>query len=85
MRDTTFAAALATAQVTEQGYAKIERTVDKGINQEALRFSWSNDGKLMISPLDLPEDQLLDVLGEALNKDVFSDAFKLGLLKFLLR
>ncbi len=39
----------------------------------------------MMSPLDLPEDQFLDLLGEALNQDVFSDAFKLGLLKLLLR
>ena len=37
----------------------------------------------MMSPLDLPEDQFLDLLGEALNQDVFSDAFKLGLLLLL--
>jgi hypothetical protein len=85
MRDTKYAAELATAQLGEQGYARIEKLSVKGTNQEELQFSWSNDGRLMMSPLDLPEDQFLDLLGEALNQDVFSDAFKLGLLKLLLR
>ena len=84
MRDTKYATELATAQLGEQGYARIEKLSVKGTNQE-LQFSWSNDGRLMMSPLDLPEDQLLDLLGEGLNQDVFSDAFKLGLLKLLLR
>ena len=85
MRDTKYATELATAQLGEQGYARIEKHSVKGTNQEELQFSWSNDGRLMMSPLDLPEDQFLDLLGEALNQDVFSDAFKLGLLKLLLR
>ena len=85
MRDTKYATELATAQLGERGYARIEKLSVKGTNQEELQFSWSNDGRLMMSPLDLPEDQFLDLLGEALNQDVFSDAFKLGLLKLLLR
>ena len=85
MKDTKYATELATAQLGEQDYARIEKPSVKSTNQEELQFSWSNEGRLMMSPLDLPEDQLLDVLGEALNKDVFSDAFKLGLLKLLLR
>lgn len=84
MRDTQYGTELATV-LDEEGYAGLEKLSVKRRNQEELRFSWSDDGKLMMSPLDLPEDQLLDLLGEALNQDVFSDAFKLGLLKLLLR
>ena len=85
MMDTKYATELATTQLGEQGNATIEKFSVKGTNQEELRFSWTNDRKLMMSPLDLPEDQLLDLLGEAVNQDMFSDAFKLGLLKILLR
>ena len=85
MRDTKYATELATAQLGEEGHARIEKLSLKGTNQEELQFSRSNDGRLMMSPLDLPEDQLLDLLGDGLNQDVFSDAFKLGLLKILLR
>jgi hypothetical protein len=57
MRDTQYATELATVQNGEEGYARLEKLSVKRRNQEELRFSWSNDGKLMISPLDLPEDQ----------------------------
>jgi len=38
MRDTKYATELATAQLGEQGYARIEKLSVKGTNQEELRM-----------------------------------------------
>ncbi|MBT9149713.1 MAG: hypothetical protein AAGB97_09505 [Dehalococcoidia bacterium] len=82
MRDTEYAKELATGSI---GYAKIERLYVKEQQEEEIRFSWWKDSKLMMRPLDLPEEDLLKLFDDALKNNVFSDSFKYGLVKLLLR
>jgi hypothetical protein len=56
MKDPRYSTELTTAQLREQGYTRNEKLSGKGTNQEELRFSWSNDVKLLMRPLNLPED-----------------------------
>lgn len=82
MRDTEYARELATAEI---GQSRIERLFVKDLGQEEIRFSWWKDGQMMARPLDLPEDELLELLALALKQNVFSTKFKLGLRKLLVQ
>jgi hypothetical protein len=78
MRDTAYATEIATAS---DGFGQtIERIFVKGEYQrEEIRFSWWSNGNLVIRPLDLPEDELLPLVCEAIRKGVFSTQFLKGL------
>ncbi len=82
LRDTDYAKELASVENNE---CKIERLFVKEQNQEEIRFSWWKDGKMMMRPLDLPESELLTLLEMACQESVFTDNFKLNLLKILLK
>lgn len=82
MRDTHYATELATGTIDD---AKIERLYVKKEQREEIRFSWWKDGRLMMRPLDLPEEDLLKLFDDAIENNVFSDSFKYGLVKLLLK
>ena len=82
MRDTKYAREIATAK--HRG-ARVERLHVKGTDAEEIRFSWWKDGKMMMRPLDLPEQDLLELLDKGLKAGVFSDRFVLALVRLLLR
>ena len=81
-RDTDYAREIVSV---ENNGCKIERLFVKELNQEEIRFSWWKNGRMMNRPLDLPEDELLVLLELACNENVFTDEFKLKLIKILLR
>lgn len=72
MRDTSSATELARADI---GGQRIERLLvaDQGV--VGIRFSWWKDGGMLPRPLDLPEDELLPLLREAIRQGVFSTQF----------
>lgn len=72
MRDTSYATELARADI---GGQRIERLLvtDQGV--VGIRFSWWKDGGMLPRPLDLPEDELLPLLREAIRQGVFSTQF----------
>jgi hypothetical protein len=77
MRDTSYAEELATAtyEFPDGSEGRIERLRFKETEQEGIRFSWWKDNRLMPRPLDATEDELLALLENALEKDVFSKSF----------
>jgi hypothetical protein len=77
MRDTEYARELATAKIEyPDGHeAQIERLFVKGIQQEEIRFSWWKDGRMIPRPLDLPEDDLLELMKRAMDTDALSRNF----------
>jgi hypothetical protein len=77
MRDTSYAQEIATASVTfpSGSEARIERLLIKESQQEEIRFSWWKDNRMMLRPLDLPENELLILLKAALQENVFSESF----------
>ena len=81
MRDTKYAKELARAEFKD---CRIERLLVKEGGKEEIRFSWWPDGKMAVRPLDMPEDELLLLLQKAFSEKVFTDSFKLGLIKSLL-
>ena len=65
------------------GYG-IEKIFVKALNQEEIRFVYFKDTlrkkqQLIARPLDLPEDDLIELIKESLNKNVFSKEFILNL------
>ena len=82
LRDTDYAKEIASV---ENDGCKIERLFVKHMKQEEIRFSWWKEGKMMMRPLDLPEDELLILFEKAFETNVFTDSFKLKLLKSLLK
>jgi hypothetical protein len=80
MRDTLYATEEATAKVEN---CRIERLFVKSENQIEIRFSWWPDGNMANRPLDVPEPLLLNLLAEAIRKNVFSGTFLSGLTRLL--
>lgn len=84
MRDTAYARELATASLPSgNSEVRIERLFVKEPGQEEIRFSWWKSDKMMMRPLDLPEDELLELFKLAVAKQVFTPSF-LGRLKAML-
>ncbi len=81
MRDTPYATEIKTA-IDAQGQA-IERLFIKEHGREEIRFSWWKDGNLVMRPLDLPEDELLELLAQAIQEGVFKADFLRGLQTLL--
>ena len=80
MRDTPYARELATAEFKD---CRIERIHVKEHGWDEIRFSWWPEGRMANRPLDLPENELLPLMREAIKKGVFSNEF-LGNLRALL-
>jgi hypothetical protein len=59
------------------GGARIERIFVKGRLEEAVRFR--RMGRDAVRPLELPEDELLILLGDAIAAGVFSKGFLIDL------
>ena len=77
MRDTPCATEIRTAR--DASGQTIERIFVKEWQREEIRFSWWSNGKMVVRPSDLPEDELLPLMREAIRKGVFSAAFLRGL------
>jgi hypothetical protein len=88
LRDTDYAREIATARLpsgtTGKSSVAIERIYVKQAGQEEIRFSWWENSRMMARPLDLPESELLPLISEAIDKNVFSKEF-LTQLQVLLR
>ncbi len=75
MRDTDYATEIRTTG----GEERIERLFVKESGVEEIRFSWWPNGKFAPRPLDMPEGDLLVLIGRAISNGVFSDDFLKGL------
>jgi hypothetical protein len=62
---------------------RIERLFVKEFQQEEIRFSWWKDDKIMMRPLDLPEDELLELFRRAIDEGVFRPEFLKALKRVL--
>lgn len=83
--ETKYCKVLRQAKIREGniGYG-IEKIFVKALNQEEIRFVYFKDTlrkkqQLIARPLDLPEDDLIELIKESLNKNVFSKEFILNL------
>ena len=85
MRDTEYATELATATIAfdAANEGKIERILVKEYGQDEIRFSWWKDGRMMMRPLDLAEDDLLKLMHNAIQADVFTPEFRSKLRELL--
>jgi hypothetical protein len=84
MRDTSYGRELATASLPSgDSEVRIERLFVKEPRQEEIRFSWWKSDKMMMRPLDLPEDELLELFRLAVAKQVFTPGFLRGLKAIL--
>jgi hypothetical protein len=72
MRSTPYADEIVSADV--DGY-RIEKLFVKDKAREEIRFSWWKEGRFMSRPLDLPEDELLQLFRKAIQEGVFSERF----------
>ncbi|MGV9009664.1 hypothetical protein [Brevundimonas sp.] len=77
LRDTNYATEIAT--VTDELGQRIERIHVKDRDRPEIRFSWWPNGKMAVRPLDIPEDELLALMRQAIRKNVFSSEFLKGL------
>ncbi|PLR95751.1 hypothetical protein [Bacillus sp. T33-2] len=74
---------------TQEGadIAAVEKIFVKSIQRDEIRFAWYKlkDGKehFQLRPLDLTEEELLEVFKDGLAKDVFSSRFREELKKLL--
>jgi hypothetical protein len=77
MRDTKYARELAVGRREyESGdQVRIERLFIKDLQQEEIRFSWWKGSRMVMRPLDLPEDDLLELFEDAMHEGVFSQTF----------
>lgn len=67
--------------------AKAEKIIIKETNQEELRFSWwtKNGSQFQKIPLDLPEQQWVELFDKAVKNDIFSKEFIKDLITVLVR
>jgi len=72
MRSTRYADLIAYADI---GGHRIERLRIREKDAVEIRFSWWKDGRLVPRPLDLSENDLLDLLRKAIGNEVFDDRF----------
>jgi hypothetical protein len=80
MRETRYASELATAELKD---CRIERIHLKKEDRDEIRFSWWPNGKMAMRPLDLPENELLELIRLAVAEGVFTDAFLSNLRQIL--
>jgi hypothetical protein len=72
MRDTDYATEIVSAVLRfESGdEARIERLLIKSSGKEEIRFSWWKDGRMMMRPLDLSEEDLMRLLVQGIREGV---------------
>ena len=65
--------------------AKCEKIIINETNKEELRFSWwtKNGSQFQRTPLDLPEEQWIELFDEAVKSDIFSAYFIEALTEIL--
>lgn len=73
VRDTPYATEIKAA--ADSFGQSIERLFIKELGREEIRFSWWKDGRMVVRPLDLPEDELLPLMKAAMAEGVFSSGF----------
>lgn len=78
MRETAYANELKTA--ADIHGQRIERLYVKEKKRDEIRFSWWPEGRMANRPLDIPEDELLALMADALAEGVFSEKFTTELL-----
>jgi len=85
LRDTAYATERATANIIfdSSNEGRIERILVKEYGQDEIRFSWWKNGKMMMRPLDLNEDDLLVLMQNAVQAGVFTPEFRLKLRELL--
>ena len=73
-RDTPYAKELkrGTLRLQDDSEARIERLFVKSEGQEEIRLSWWKDGKMVVRPLDLPEQDLISLIAIGVSTGVFS-------------
>jgi hypothetical protein len=72
MRDTKYAQELASVAV---GHSRLEKLLIKESGKEEIRLSWLPEGKMALRPLDLPENELLELFSEGIRAKIFSANF----------
>jgi hypothetical protein len=76
--------------MTQEGadISAVEKIFVKSLKREEIRFAWykERDGvkHFQPRPLDLTEDELLELLKDGVREGVFSEAFKANLKTFLI-
>jgi hypothetical protein len=79
MRDTDYAKEIATVRIADpsgSGHeSRMERLFIKAKGEEEIRFSWWTNGFMQARPLDLPENELAQLVGEGIAKGVLSPSF----------
>lgn len=85
MRDTKYAKELATGKIVYSGgeEARIERLYVKSYGEEEIRFSWWKNSRMAPRPLDISENDLLRLVNEGIQNNVFSNDFLTRLKKLL--
>lgn len=84
MRDTSYATEICTAKLRSgESEIQIERIFVKNLQQEEIRFSWRKNNRFMTRPLDLPENELLDLFREAIISGIFTEDFRAKLKQAL--
>ena len=85
MRDTAYATEHRTAsfQFNATEEARIERIYVKEEEQIEIRFSWWKEGRFMVRPLDLSENDLLSLMQNAVTEGVFTPEFRMRLKDIL--
>ena len=73
MRDTPYAREIVTASDTLG--QSIERIFVKEYGRDEIRFSWWKGGNMVVRPLDLPEEELLPLMAQAIASGVFTTPF----------
>jgi len=77
LRDTAYATEIVTASITlgDGSEARLERIHVKTEEHEEIRFSWWKNGNIVMRPLDLSEDDLINLFTEAVRRNVFTPQF----------
>lgn len=77
MRKTRYADQLATAVL---GDARIERILVHSSGEEEIRFPWEPNGRFATRPLDMPEEQWLELIIAGMRNGVFTRQFMQNLV-----
>src|SRR5262245_52838278 len=86
-RETRYAKEIARGTVvwskTDANEGRLEHLYNKVRKQDEIRFSSWKGGRMMMRPLDLTEDELIDLLRDAIKQSVFSETFLSKLRRLL--
>ena len=55
--------------------ARVERLLIKKLGKEEIRFSWWKDGNIVPRPLDVSEENLIELIAKGMRAGVFSPTF----------